>query len=426
MPERPVLAYLTSFYPHATDTFIRNEVKSMRAMGFTVHPFSVRRPPMSMTVSDEIREERERTTYLLSGMVSLVFYGMFALLRFPSRLFPAALLAYRSGGAGIKVRVWQTAYLLQAAILAQHLKKRGVQHLHNHIGANSATVAMLASCLSRIPYSMTVHGAGDFEHPLAIIGLRQKIERAAFVVAVTHHGRSQLYRYCGHEHWKKIHVVRCGVEDRFLGGAAVPIPSAPRLVCIGRISEQKGHLLLVEAAARLKRQGMDFEIALVGDGPMRGEIEQLSAKLGVAENVKVLGWMDSDQVKQQILASRAMVLPSFAEGLPVVIMEALALGRPVISTYIAGIPELVEPGRNGWLVPAGSVDDLVEAMREALEAPVEKLQAMGRHGARRVAERHCLATEAAKLAELFAAAAGKALPGPTAQDASLAQGVQAA
>jgi glycosyltransferase involved in cell wall biosynthesis len=175
---------------------------------------------------------------------------------------------------------------------------------------------------------------------------------------------------------------------------------------VARLSSQKGHLLLLEAAERLADAGETFEIVLVGDGPLRRPIEDAIRRLELEDQIRVAGWMGSEQVRQTIVRSRALVLPSFAEGLPVVIMEALALGRPVITTAIAGTPELVEPGVTGWLVPAGSVDALVPALRAALDAPTDVLETMGRAGARLVVERHRAATEARKLASLFREAAG--------------------
>jgi colanic acid/amylovoran biosynthesis glycosyltransferase len=119
--------------------------------------------------------------------------------------------------------------------------------------------------------------------------------------------------------------------------------------------------------------------------------------------VHITGWASGDEVREQLLAARAMILPSFAEGLPVVIMEALGLGRPVLSTYVAGIPELVVPGENGWLVPAGSVDHLVAALRQVLATPTEKLVQMGEAGRRAVLERHDVRVTAASLASLLRA-----------------------
>jgi glycosyltransferase involved in cell wall biosynthesis len=170
---------------------------------------------------------------------------------------------------------------------------------------------------------------------------------------------------------------------------------------VGRLAEQKGHLILVEAAARLRAVCHDFEIVLVGDGPLRGAIEALIDRHGLGATVRLAGWLSNNGVRDAVIDARAMVLPSFAEGLPVALIEAMALGRPVISTYVAAIPELVRPGESGWLVPPGSVESLARAMGEALDAPVETLARMGRAGAARVQELHRSSAQAVALARLF-------------------------
>jgi glycosyltransferase involved in cell wall biosynthesis len=259
---------------------------------------------------------------------------------------------------------------------------------------------MLCHALGGPPYSFTVHGPEEFDKATEI-ALEEKIKRAAFLVAISSFGKSQLYRWCDRNQWSKIHEIHCGVDELFLKQPYIPVPDQPRLVCIGRLCEQKGHLLLVEAAGRLAAEGLKFRLVLVGDGPLRTQIQAMIAQLGLQDHIEITGWASNSEVQQHILASRAMVLPSFAEGLPVVVMEALALSRPVISTYVAGIPELVEPDTCGWLVPPGSVEALTAAMRAALQLPVEKLEQMGRVGAERVAQRHDAALEASKLAVLF-------------------------
>jgi glycosyltransferase involved in cell wall biosynthesis len=169
------------------------------------------------------------------------------------------------------------------------------------------------------------------------------------------------------------------------------------------LCEAKGQLLLIEAVHRLAQKGIRFELVLAGDGEMRAELEALIARYGLAGQVRITGWISSDQVREEILAARGMVLPSFAEGLPVVIMEAMALRRPVLTTYVAGIPELVRPGEDGWLFPAGSIDGLTAAMEDFLAKPDDELKKMGDAAYLRVMERHSIDTEAAKLAVLFRA-----------------------
>jgi colanic acid/amylovoran biosynthesis glycosyltransferase len=224
------------------------------------------------------------------------------------------------------------------------------------------------------------------------------------VIAVSSFGRSQLYRWASLRDWDKIRVVHCGIEPGFYDGEVAPPPEAGRLVCVARLSEQKGLILLIHAARRLSLAGLNFEIVLVGDGPLRGEIEKLIKHYEFGDRISITGWIDAKRVRDEIVRSRALVLPSFAEGLPVVLMEAMALQRPVISTYVAGIPELVDAGATGWLVPAGDVTALARAMSEALETPVEKLAAMGARGRDIVIKRHDIATEAGKLRDAIVAA----------------------
>ena len=205
--------------------------------------------------------------------------------------------------------------------------------------------------------------------------------------------------------------MHCGLEQAFHRGAPAEAQAAPRLVCVGRLCEQKGQLLLVEAAKRVVATGRSLELVLAGDGEMRAEIEALIDRLGLRASVRITGWIANDRVRDEILAARALVLPSFAEGLPVVIMEAMALRRPVITTFVAGIPELVQGGESGWLVPAGDVDALARAMIDCLAAPADALARMGEAARDRVLARHDVDIEAAKLAGLFAAsAAARASP----------------
>lgn len=402
MSERPVIAYLTSVYARAADTFIRGEVEQLRAMGFTVHTFSIRRSEASELTSDDIQREQRNTEYILDHTPRLFFATLWTILTSPFRFFSALGLAWRTAAPGIRGHLWSIAYLMEACVLAQHLRSRRVRHLHNHLGQSSATVAMLAHSLTGIPYSLTIHGPHEFDKPTQL-ALDEKVARAAFVVAICEFGRSQLFRWCDHAHWNKIHVIHCGVDERFLEGSKSPPPEAHHLVTIGRLAEEKGQLLLIEAVNDLKQEGISCDLTLIGDGPMRGPIEHLIARHGLQDRVRIAGWLDAGAVRREILGSRALVLPSFAEGLPVVIMETLALERPVIATYIAGIPELVEPGVCGWLVPAGSVPLIADAMKQALSFLPDQLQRMGHLGSQRVRQQHHAPTEAAKLASLLEA-----------------------
>jgi colanic acid/amylovoran biosynthesis glycosyltransferase len=403
MPEPQTIGYLTSLYARVGDTYVRREVEQLRRLGYVVHTFSIRRPDPSELISEAIRQEHAQTVYLLrAGPAKLALAALRQAISAPGKFLEAARLVLRSVPPGIEKR-WtrRVAYLFEAAYLAELLRAKKVQHLHNHIGENSALVAMLASVFSGVPYSLTIHGPGEFDRP-TLMAFDEKVRRSAFVAVISEFTRSQLYRWADYADWAKIHVIRGLIGSAHLEHGPAPIPESPRLISLARLVEQKGQAILIQAAACLRDRGQDFELVIVGDGPMRDELKRLIDQLGLNGLVRLTGTLSDQQVFQELLDARAMVLPSFAEGLPGVFLEAMALGRPVISTYIAGIPELVEPGKNGWLVPAGAVEPLVEAMAEALTADPAEIERMGRAGALRVAEQHTVDTEIPKLTKLFA------------------------
>jgi glycosyltransferase involved in cell wall biosynthesis len=394
------VAYLVNQYPKVSHSFIRREILALERHGIEVLRFASRGWDAELADADDLRE-RTQTRYLLEGgLRKLVGPALRAFFASPWRFACALALACRMGHRADRPLLVHLAYLAQACRLVEWLRQCGATHVHAHFATNPAEVAMLVRALGGPPYSFTVHGPEEFDRPLTL-GLREKLRRAAFVVAVSSFARSQLYRWVEPAHWPKIRVVHCGLEDAFHAGASTPLPLRPRLVCVARLAEQKGQLLLLEAAHRLVERGIDFELVLAGDGELRETIEERIAKLGLANNVYITGWISSERVRAELLAARALVLASFAEGLPVVVMEAMALRRPVITTYVAGIPELVRPGDNGWLVPAGDVDALADAMAACLASPAELLARMGDSARRRVLERHDIDTEAAKLAALF-------------------------
>jgi glycosyltransferase involved in cell wall biosynthesis len=265
---------------------------------------------------------------------------------------------------------------------------------------------MLVHALGGPQWSFTVHGPDEFDKA-ELIGLAEKVRRCAFVVAISSFGLSQLYRFVEYQHWPKVHVVHCGIEKDY--AAVNPPPAARRLICLGRLSSQKGQLLLVEAARRLAGAGIEFELVLAGDDyasppVVRDEINRFIERHKLQHRIWITGWLSGAEAREQILAARALVLPSFAEGLPVVIMEAMALRRPIISTYVAGIPELVHPGEHGWLVPAGNVEELVSTLQACLDASTDALARMGEAAQMRVIERHNVDTQAVRLAKLIRSA----------------------
>jgi glycosyltransferase involved in cell wall biosynthesis len=210
----------------------------------------------------------------------------------------------------------------------------------------------------------------------------------------------QLALAAGMEHWDKIHIVHCGLDLDELPVSDAGFNADAPFVCVGRLCPQKAQTLIVEATAQVARTHPGIRFRLIGDGESRKAVEAAISRHGLQENVELLGWRDNAEVRAELGQARALLLPSFAEGLPVVIMEAFALGRPAISTFIAGIPELVDD-QCGWIIPAGSVDDIARAMKAALEASPETLAALGAEGRRRVERQHDVTQEAARLRGLF-------------------------
>ena len=394
------IAYLTSLYPKVSHSFIRREIHALESLGLEVDRISIRGWDEPLADAEDIAE-RQLTRYVLQqSATQLVGAVVASVFGSPRRFWGALRMALGMAWPSDRSLPYHLIYLLEACCISRWLQERQVQHLHAHFGTNPAEVAMLVHALCGVPYSFTVHGPDEFDRP-QFARLRDKARHAAFVVGVSSYGRSQLLRWVDDDRWDRMQVVHCGLDASFLSAAPVPVADVPRMVCIGRLSGQKGQLVLLQAAAVLKREGVPFQLVLAGDGEMRGVIEAAIAQLGLGQHVSITGWIDAPRVREELLAARAMVLPSFAEGLPVVVMEAMALGRPVLTTYIAGIPELVQHGRTGWLFPAGDVGALVAAMKECLATPTPALDAMGAAARERVRERHDAVREARKLAVLM-------------------------
>ncbi len=402
VPTTPMkVAYLVNQYPKVSHSFIRREILALERRGIDVQRFAVRGWDAE-TPDPADALEKSRTRHLMAeGLVALLLPSLLAMVRGPRRFLSALAAAWRLSRSADRPWPYHLVYLAQACRLRAWLAQSRASHLHAHFGTNAAEVALLTRMLGGPPFSFTVHGPEEFDRPGAL-HLGAKMRDAAFVVAISSYGRSQLFRWAAHDIWPRIEVVRCGLEAGFASGVPERDPEPARFVCVGRLCEQKAQLLLLEAMRRLVQDGIAVELVLAGDGELRADIDAAIDALGLRRHVRITGWIGGDRVRDEILSARALVLPSFAEGLPVVLMEAMALGRPVITTWIAGIPELVTDGTTGWLVAAGDVDGLVVAMKACLAAPAHALDAMGR-AARSIAnERHDVDREAAKLAALFA------------------------
>jgi glycosyltransferase involved in cell wall biosynthesis len=399
MKPTPRALWLVNQYPKISHTFITREIAAMERLGWEIDRVSIRGTPGDED-DPSLRDEARRTHRVLDqGALALGRDLLAEALRAPRRFAGAVRAAWRMGGRSPRGRLVHLVYLAEAAHVARRCRMRGIGHIHAHFGTNSAAVAWLAARLAAIRFSFTVHGPEEFDAPAAL-SLGDKADAAGFVVAISHFGASQLRRWSP---GARIAVVRCGVPAEAYRDATPP-PDAPVLVCVGRLSEQKGHALLVEASAIVAPRVPGFRLVLVGDGPLRPAIEARLAALSLDDVVTITGWADPEAVRGHIRDARALVLSSFAEGLPVVIMEAFAQGRPVVTTWVAGIPELVEENC-GWRVAAGDVRALAEAMEQAATAAPGTLAAMGQAGRARVSALHDIDAEAAKLAALIETAA---------------------
>ena len=398
------VAYLTNQYPKTSHSFIRREIAGVEAAGIEVLRYSVRETSEPLVDPRDIAEG-ERTSVLLDrGALGLGVSFFAALVTRPARVvraLRAAIALSRPSNRGLLVHL---AYLAEACRLRGRLERAGAQHLHVHFATNAASVALLCRELGGPTFSFTVHSTLSAEEPRSN-AIATKLAAAEFACAVSRHGLDVLRSLAPADRQARLLLVRCGVDEEVLDAKPTPLPARPRLVCVARFSPEKGHATLLEAASLLAAEGVDFELVLVGDGPLRATLEAEVARLGLAERVRMAGWLAGSDVREAIVAARALVIPSRVEGLPVVAMEALALGRPVVASRVGGLPELVEDGVTGLLVPAGDAARLAEAMRWALG---ERAGAQAARGVERVRVEHDARLEGARLAGTFRALSGSA------------------
>ena len=290
------------------------------------------------------------------------------------------------------------AYFLEAVVVKRASARQGVEHIHTHFSTNPAAVAMLSRRLGGPSYSFTVHGPDELIDT-AGNSLELKVRYADCVVAITDYCRDFILRHTDAGYSDKVHVVRCGVhlEDY---QEATEHGHNRRLVCVGRLCPQKAQALLVEAVARLAPKYPDLKVIFVGDGEDRASLEAKIAELGVEKFVDLAGWATNRDVRRHITESRALVMSSLAEGLPIVIMESFAVQKPVVATRIAGIPELLDD-TCGWIAEPGSVEDLTRCLEAVLTASPAELETKGRNGRAKVQAMHDQDRNAAELRKLL-------------------------
>lgn len=400
MPDDRPVAYLTGDYPKVSHTFILREIEAVRAAGVKVIPCSVRKPAAAAFMGAEEAAARAETFYVIAAAknpLTLLFAHVGALLRAPGRWASTLALAVRMRSPGIKAFLWQLFYFLEAGVLADHLAKQNARHLHNHFGNSSCSVAVLAAKLAGIPFSFTEHGPAIF-FEVDRWSLPEKIARAQFVVAITHFCRSQLMLFSDPRHWSKIAIVHCGLDPALYRREAPTF--GKRVAFVGRLDPVKGALLLIEAMAQVLKTHPDATLTLAGDGPARAPAEARARDLGITNSVHFAGFMTQSQVADLLANSDMLVLPSFAEGLPVVYMEALASRIPVVASRVAGVQELVEDSVTGFTVPPGDVATLADRMSRLMSDP-DLSARMGEAGRKAVEREHDITREGAWLADLF-------------------------
>ncbi len=392
------VGYLMNSYPMVSTTFIGREIQALEAKGVDVRRFAIRRWNGPL-VDEGDRAEAARSDYLLEdGVLRLLGRLMAEAAINPGGLWRAIRLSrnlLRNAGEGL---VRHAAYLLEAVALRQRLRRGSVDHLHAHFSTNSASVALLCRALGGPPFSMTVHGPDEFFEPLRT-GLGLKIAEASFVACISEFCRHQCMVFSSPEYWDRLRIVHCGIDPACYGGETRENPGK-RVLFIGRLSALKAPKLLIEAFSRVLERHPDAVLTLIGDGTERASLVARAKALGCDGAVQFTGYLSQGEVAEALAQTDLFALPSLAEGVPVVLMEAMASRLPVVTTRITGIPELVEDGVAGRLVPPGDAGALTEAISELLDDPDLRIR-MGAAGRARVDRDFHVAHEATRLLSLF-------------------------
>ncbi len=355
------IAYLLHQFPRATDTFIKREIRSLQSFGTSILVISVWRPHESDTTPDSIAEWEKDTVFVLpKSILALLFSVCRSAITSPMRFWAAFHLALCTAKPGIRGLVYQFFYFVEAILVADVLVQHSIDHVHNHLGDQSGTVTMLAARRADIGYSISFHGPHIFwEGKYAAI--KEKMGAAQFVRAISYFCRSQLMLFAGSDDADRIKIIHCGLNiDRYAFRS--PRKEVKRLFCASRLAPEKGLKILVGALKILRDQGHDLELRLAGDGPSRSDLAAFAAHLGLSDKVRFLGYLPEAGVISELQAADLFVLSSFAEGLPVSAMEAMAVGVPVVATNIAGMSELIADGKSGLLVRPSDAKAMAEAI----------------------------------------------------------------
>jgi colanic acid/amylovoran biosynthesis glycosyltransferase len=401
-------AYLLSRYPAVSHTFFLHEIEGLSHYGVLIETASINPSDRPASMLPEEERDAIATTFYIKKQPIASILGV--LLR-TTVLRPGVVLrglrrAFALEPWHLSHTLYSLFYLVEAIVLGNWMKKRGHSHLHIHFSGSVASVGMIAAIAWQFPYSLTVHGPDEFFDQKEV-ALAQKIHSALFVVCISDFCRAQLMRLTPPTNWNKFHVIRLGIApslaEEALGETRKLEGDEPlRILCTGRLVGAKGQSILLLAVEQLLRREHAIHLVFIGDGDDREILERLADEHGLRKHVTFAGSQNHDRVIETLRTSDLFVLPSFAEGVPVALMEAMAMGVPCISTFVAGIPELIRHEQDGLLVPAGSISGMTDAIERLILNGNERLRF--RESARqRVLELYNLPVNLKSLAALFAA-----------------------
>ena len=394
------LAYLSNPYPAISHTFIYREIESLRKAGLDIATVSVSQTPDKEKMTLAEQQEAEKTLVLKNtSPLKIVSALLSTSLHSPKGFVKMVLHALTFCFKGPKNPIKAAGYLAEAIILLAWLRENEITHIHEHFANPTAFVAMLCKSYGGISYSLSIHGPDIFSRVDSSM-LAEKVKDAVFIRCISHYCKSQIMQITPHHLWKNHHIVRCGVDPDVFHERTLPGNEVPRILCVGRLCPAKGQHILLEACAALTRQGYSFKMVFVGDGEERSSLERLTFSLGLEEYVQFTGVLGQEEVRGEYRQADLFVLPSFAEGVPVVLMEAMAMKIPVISTRITGIPELIEHGKDGLLATPGDVDDLVEQLSRLLQDSQLRCR-LGNSGRNKVVTTYNQQQNNAELAAIF-------------------------
>ena len=362
------IAYITSLYPAVSHTFILREILALRRLGLDIDTFSIRRAAPADILGDDAARESCTTRWLVPPHpIPYLTAFLWAVATRPQRAVQVLRLALSRNTISFGQRLKWLFYFAEAVQLARWLNAGRHNHVHCHFGNNGANTAMLAARIADIPFSMTCHGS-ELNDPEGN-NLGEKVRASAFTVCVSEFGRSILKGICPENQCSKLHVVRCGLDSGTDTRERTTQNDVPKLVSVGRLSPEKAQDTLLDALAILRDTDVKFHCTLVGEGPMRRSIEARAAQLDLHAHLTLTGALPPDRVAEIYGKADVIVLSSISEGVPIVLMEAMSHALPVVATRVGGIPELVDDGRTGLLVPSEDPASLADALRRVLDDP---------------------------------------------------------